>query len=367
MLRLLLEVQAQVVVIGAGIIGASIAWSLSKLGVVVILVDAGDFGGEASWAGAGMLAPGWELTGGVWWQDLAIRSRAMYPAFVAGLSAEARVPIDYRDCGAIEIAETPGEWAALEAKLARQFPHGIEARPLSHAEVLRRIPAFGLSDFAGAAEFPGDGMVDPRDIMAALRVACASRGVTILERCPAKRVAAVGSGAEVSTASGTLRAAAVVLAAGAWTSQVCVEPTPPGATMAESLPVRGHLIGYRLPPGVLHPILRRGQTYLLQRSNGFFIAGASEERVGFDRSTDPAVESLLRHNAERYLPSLLRGVPSETWVGFRPATPSLEPQIGPIPGVPIWLAHGHYRNGILMAPATAELVAGQITSSLGIG
>ena len=150
-----------------------------------------------------------------------------------------------------------------------------------------------------------------------------------------------------------LAADGAVLAAGAWNSEVRLAfPAP------LTFPVRGHLLGYQLPPGLLGPILRRGHTYLLQRSPGFFLAGASSEEVGFDRRIDPNIVEILRTNAERLF-APLHGLQPEAWIGFRPATSSYQPEIRPLDrqGTRIWLACGHFRNGIMLAPETARRVA----------
>jgi glycine oxidase len=129
--------------------------------------------------------------------------------------------------------------------------------------------------------------------------------------------------------------------------------------------VRGHLIGYRPAPGTLRGILRAEETYLLQRTNGLLIAGASTENAGFDRRIDPKIVADLVRRAEALLPALRTAGTPEAWLGFRPRSDAHRPIIGRHGGSNLWLAYGHFRNGILLAPATAERVAAQITSSGG--
>jgi glycine oxidase len=336
-----------VAIAGAGIIGGSIAWRLAQRGCQVTLLDAGAMGGEASWAGAGMLAPGAEVAGPSAWSNLAMASAAAYPGFVAELEAEASETIDFRRGGAVELAAGPDEVEELEARVARQEALGIASRPVDAAELARLAPGAVLPPDGVARWFPGDAIVDPRDIM-------------ILESSAVSEVRWRSGQATVETKSGPIVADAAVLAAGAWNS--CVRLAFPAPA---TYPVRGHLLGYRLPPGLLGPILRRGHTYLLQRTPGLFIAGASSENVGFDRTIDPAVVRQLRERAEALF-APLRGLVPEPWIGFRPATDSLQPEVRPVEDTRIWLACGHFRNGILLAPETARRVADGITgASLG--
>jgi glycine oxidase len=350
-------------VVGGGIVGASIAWRLAQRGVRVDLLDSGRLGGEASWAGAGMLAPGSEMTERAWWTELALASHAGYPAFVEELSAESGEPIDYRECGGIESAFDEAEWQALQERAARQSELGIVSEPLSPSQTARLIPRAALTKMTDALHYPQDSIVDPRTITAALRTILDRLGVRILEGCRVSRLRGEPAGVTVTSEEGDRRYDAAVLAAGAWSSTIAfeqggaIEPLPP------AIPVRGHLIGWRLPPGLLGPILRHGHTYLLQRNSGFLIAGASEERVGFDRTVDPATVRAIAEQARRLLPDLTAGEPDEAWIGFRPGTAGGEPVIGRLGKSPVWAAYGHYRNGILMAPETARRIAAEITSS----
>jgi glycine oxidase len=154
-----------------------------------------------------------------------------------------------------------------------------------------------------------------------------------------------------------------VLAAGAWSSEITVA----AHSLPRAYPVRGHLIGFRLAAGSLDPILRHGHTYLLQRGGGFTIAGTSSEHVGFDRTLDPAIAAAIHSRAAQVLPVLAGLRPEERWLGFRPAAECDTPVLGRAGDHPLWLAYGHYRNGILMAPATAERVAREIRANSGTG
>lgn len=295
----------RVVVVGGGIIGGSIAWRLAQAGCRVSLCEAGRFGGEASSAGAGMLALGSEFQASTdtpsIWTELAQQSMARYPGFVDELRAESGQPIDFEICGSQ----------------------------------------------CGEMFYPGDGYVDPRDVIRALRSVCESAGVLIQEKTPV---------AELDTGDET----AVVVAAGAWSSGIVLRHGAGTISLPESLPVKGHLIAYRIRPGLLGPIRRSGHTYVLQRASGLVVAGSTEEYVGFDRKVDSRICDRLHKRAVRLWPDLSGKLFDLGWIGFRPATANGLPALGRLPGTNVWLAYGHFRNGILLAPATAAKIAEEI-------
>jgi glycine oxidase len=300
-------------VVGGGIIGMSIAWRLAQRGLRVEVFDAGLIGGEASWAGAGMLAPGGEVDGPSRLASLTVESLKLYPDFVRELEAESCCEIDFAQCGAIE-------WTSDDRRAQSQAALGIRSERLNGREVF----------------YPDDAVVDPRDVVRALRVACERRGVRLCENSPVSRIEGPA-----------------VLAAGAWSSTI---GTP--APIQAAFPVRGHLVSYQMQPGSVPNILRSGQTYILQRKSGLTIAGSETERVGFDRTLNPESVADIDARARAILPELPEA--HGAWLGFRPATESLEPEIGMLPGTEIFLAYGHYRNGILLAPVTAKIAAKEL-------
>jgi glycine oxidase len=346
------------IVVGAGIIGGSIAWRLAQRGLRVTLLDAGRMGGEASWAGAEMLAPGGEVERRSAWSDLALESLRLYPSFVRELVHETGLAIDSRQSGAVEVAMTPEEARELDRRAVLQQAIGVPSHAIDPAGVE------GLTRDAVAARFfPADALVDPRDVMRALGAACLARGVEIREGVRAGRIEAGRDAAHVETTSGVFAAARAVLAAGAWSSDVEVRAGRGAVDLPGAFPVRGHLLGYRLPAGSLPPIVRHGHTYLLQRAGGFTVAGTTSERVAFDRTPDPEAVAGIRARAARLLPRLADLAPCEAWLGFRPGIEGGEPAIRRVEDSALWLAYGHYRNGILLAPATAERVSAGMTTS----
>lgn len=135
-------------------------------------------------------------------------------------------------------------------------------------------------------------------------------------------------------------------------------------TLPASEPVKGQLIAYELEIGAIQPILRHQHNYLLQRASGLAVAGATVEQVGFDRTVRPEASKALHEQTGRFAPALREVTPASSWTGFRPASASKRLQLSHWHG-PVWLAFGHYRNGILLAPVSAERIAEEITSSLG--
>lgn len=335
--------------IGGGIVGSTIAWRLAQQGWRVTLFEKGRLGNEASWAAAGMLAPGGELdhTAEAAQIELFLESRRGYGAFVEELTRETGLAIDYLECGAIDVAYSDEEWDELARRTDRQRPFGIVSRTLTADQIRTISPHIETEQLKGALFYPGEAVVAPRDIMAALRAACEKRGVEIREQ---GAVANVDTGASGVVVQGEPFAAAVV-AAGAWSSAITVDGA---AALPGSEPVKGHLIGFELPIGACPTIVRHEEIYLFQRGSGMVVAGASVEHVGFDRGIDERVSGSLIARIRRVLPVLEKVQPVDVWTGFRPKSDGLHvEQWG---NTAVFLAYGHYRNGILLAATTAARV-----------
>jgi glycine oxidase len=328
------------IIVGAGIVGLSCAWRLARCRIPVTVFDAREAGREASWAGAGMLAPGGEMDDASQLLRMALCALAMYPSFVEALEEASGAAIEYRRCGALDLALDDRQAAELAQRAARQSAIGIPSEPASHP------------GSAAARFYPDDALVNPRDITAALRIACERLGVRIREH--EKVVGIFPDGSGVRTAQNIYHDDGVLVAAGAWSSGLL--PGVPGTT-----PVRGHLIAWRAQPGMLASILRCRDTYLLQRDNGMLIAGSSTEHAGFDRAIDEGVVQSIHNRASVIVPALAAMQPLERWNGFRPGIAGGVPAIGKLEGVSIWTAFGHYRNGILLAPDTARRIEDLIT------
>jgi glycine oxidase len=350
---------SSIAVAGGGIIGLTVAWRLAQHGYQVTVFDKGAMGGESSWAGAGMLAPGGEIDEPSALALMAIESRCLYPAFVRELVEASGLAVDFLEQGAIDLAYSQAEMAALEARAARQAEMGIESKPVTPKRVATFWPRVRSEGLVGARFYPGDGLVNPREAVIALCAACRKLGVRLVQNCAAQSVSEVKQYLEVATAEGHELFRAVVIAAGAWSGGIAVNPEP----IPSSSPIKGHLVGYQQPDQTCNTIIRRGHTYLMQRSNGLLIAGASVEHVGFDRHVDQRIASQLSEAAGFVMPHLLETTPTETWIGFRPDSDEL--RLGRWRSSNVYLAYGHYRNGILLAPLTAQRLADEISANLG--
>jgi len=332
------------IVAGAGIIGLTCAWKLARCKIPVTVFDAGKAGGEASWAGAGMLAPGGEMDEASLLTEMSLRSLEMYPAFVEDLREVSGVSIDYQRSGAIELAMDDREAEELERRSVRQAAIGILSEPARHA------------DCVAARFYPDDALVNPRDVLAALRTACLHSGVSLHEHERVVEIFPDGSG--VRTPRASYRDDGVLIAAGAWSSDLTG-----GIPLPKTMPVRGHLLAYRAEAGMLGTMLRNRNTYLLQRDSGCIIAGSSTEHAGFDRMIDESVVRDIHTRAARLLPALAAMNPLERWNGFRPGIEGGVPAVGRVEGTAIWTAFGHYRNGILLAPETARRIEESVCGS----
>ncbi len=350
---------SSVAVIGGGIIGMSIAWRLAQRGIRVTVFDRGTVGGEASWAAAGMLAPGGEIEEASPLASLALESRALYPAYVRELEDASGLAIDYQECGGLDLAYSPEEWKRLEDRAARQSELGIISKPLSAQNISTFWPRIERSGLVGGRFYPGDAIVNPREVMIALAAACHKLGVEVRQNSPVAHLAVGTQAVEVEAGAGRTEYSAAVLATGAWSSEIPLSGVP---SLPAAYPVKGHIIGYHQPAQTCNTILRHSHTYLLQRSTGLLIAGASVEHVGFDRTIEPARVTALTAAAAAVLPHLSETVPTETWVGFRPGSDELH--MGSWHSPRFHVAYGHFRNGILLAPLTANRIAAELDNHL---
>jgi glycine oxidase len=329
-----------VTIAGAGIMGLASAWRLAQRGWSVRIFDLREPACEASRAAAGMLAPGGEIDSNTALAQMALRSLAMYPEFVRNLQEESGLPVEFSQCGAVEVAFDEAQHKALAEKAARQAAIGICSNPCRYRDW-------------NARHYPADAIVDPLSINRALLAACRKRGVTIHPHEPVIEILPNGSG--LRTAANDYRSDRVLIAAGAWSSALL-----PG--LPEVYPVRGHLVYFEMEPGLLKTIVRSGHTYILQRASGGVVAGSSMENAGFDRTLNTAIVEDIHQRAAKLIPQLADIEPSDYWNGLRPAT-DVGPIVGRFAHTGIWTAYGHFRNGILLAPDTAHTIASEFDAA----
>jgi glycine oxidase len=363
-----LTISADVVIAGAGVIGAAIAWQAASAGLDVVVVDP-DCGEAASLVAAGMLAPVSEaLFGEGALLRLNLLALRRFPAFVAELEEATGRQAGLRREGTLAVAYDPGDHAALARLTAFRRSAGLDAQELDHGEC-RKLEPFLAPDVRGGVLCAGDWSVDNRRYAAALGEGMRAAGVrTVRDRVVEVRTRdGTARGVRLAGASGTDTAdcAAVVVAAGCWSSGVAGLPDPLRSAIR---PVKGQLLRLRLP-GAMPPVLRhtiratvRGaEVYLVPRADGEMVVGATSEERGPDLTvTAGAVHDLL-HDAMSVLPVTSELILAETCAGLRPGTADNGPIVGES-GVPgLFVAAGHYRNGILMSPVTADAVVSRLT------
>ena len=347
-----------VVVIGAGVCGLGIAWRLAQAGCAVDIFERGEAGHGATWAAAGMLAAGAEAEPGEQrLLELTRISLAAWPAFAREVEAASGLTIDYRDQGTLVVALTQDDVQQLRFTYEFQRDLGIELQWLSGAEARAREPHL-RAGIAAAVHSPGDHQVDNRKLALALSRAAMRAGATMREQCPVAALAIEGGRIRgVHLADGVfVEADAVVLATGAWSREIGGLPE---ADIPPVRPVKGQMLALRMDPAApLHShVLWAPKAYLVPRSDGRLLIGATVEEKGFDESLTAGGLLALLEGAWRVLPGIEELPIAETWVGFRPTSRDDAPILGPTAVAGLALATGHHRNGILLAPVTAEAVA----------
>lgn len=340
-----------VLIIGGGAIGCAIAWRLAQRGARVRLLERDTPAHAASWAAAGMLSPRVDAGDDPDFAALAYRSFELYPHFIEELEASTRQRIEYAREGKLELAFDEKTMQHLRER------HGESATEFMDAELARDLVPALSSDVVGAALVRDDHRVDNRALALALWHVAAAHGTAFELGSSAVAIERHHRGLRVLLADGTAASADhVVLAAGAWSGQIAGLPhTPPVE------PVRGQILALRMIPPPFIPVLQSEHCYLVPRADGRVLVGATLEHAGFQvQNTAGGLRSLL--NAAVQIAPLLEHAPVvETWAGLRPDTPDDLPILGPDPEMPGLIhATGHYRNGILLTPVTAELIAAHI-------
>ncbi|MGH2875841.1 MAG: glycine oxidase ThiO [Solirubrobacteraceae bacterium] len=356
---------ADVVVIGGGTIGLSIAWRASQRGLRVLVLERGRVCGGTSRLAAGMLAPISEVAPGEEpLLELGLRSAGLYPSFVAELVAAAGVAgVGYTPSGTLLVARDDDEAEALERELAlrRSFDLRVTRLRPSQARALEPslAPALRL-----ALDVPDDHAVDPRALVPALAAATTAAGGEVREGC---RVAALEStGGRVTGVAlddgSVIGSPRVVVAAGVWCDEL--DGVPDGLRVPVR-PIKGQIMRLHDPagPGLLGRVIRMGPSYVCPRGDGRYVIGGTYEERGFDLTVTAGAGFDLLRDASELLPGVSELVLDEFEAGLRPGTPDNLPAIGAggadsLDGL-IW-AVGHRRGGILLSPVTAELVAGAL-------
>lgn len=359
-----------VAIVGGGIIGLSLAWRLAARGHSVCVLEREQPGAGASSVAAGMLAPVSEVESSEQGRRalaLALRSATLWRDFGRELEAASGASIGLSQAGTLMVARDEDEARELERQLELRSALGLQASRLLPSQARALEPALAPV-IRLAAELDGDHSVDPPAVLCALQRACEQSGVRLA--CNSEVVGleyaggAGGSGARVAAgvrlAGGeVLRAERVVIAAGAWSGALSFLPEQVAVPVR---PVRGELLWLR-DPGATAPIrrsIRAGRVYLVPRLDGRLIVGASMEERGFEQAPRAGSVYELLRAAYELVPLTYELCFERVRVGFRPGTPDNLPLLGESALGGLYLATGHYRNGILLAPLSCELLAGAI-------
>lgn len=349
---------ADVVIIGGGIIGLTIARALAKRGARnVAVIEKHEFGREASWAAGGILAPQIEADRDDDFFRLACASRDLYPSFVKALEEESGVDVELNTTGTIYVAFTEEEEKDFRSRHAWQLAQGLSVEVLTGDEV-RQIEPQLSQRIRFALRFPEDYQVENRQLVAALLIANKKLGVRLISECEARRLVIENDRiAGVETSQGLINASTLVIAAGAWSSKVA------GGEALNMVPVRGQMLCFESQPPIARHVIYSARGYLIPRSGGRMLAGSTTEEVGFDKGVTVEGVKAIRSMAFEIVPAL-EGLPViDSWSGFRPRSEDGLPILGASKKIDgLVYATGHYRNGILLAPITGELIADAIVT-----
>lgn len=346
-----------VLILGGGVIGLSLAYELAAHGLKVRVVDRGTPAREASWAGAGILPPARADSASDPLEQLAALSCRLHPRWAERLRSETGIDTGYRTCGGLYLAFDAAEARAMGQQAARWRGQGIEVDALDPAGLARCEPA--LTE--GAAVRVRSAWLVPEECQLrnpwhtrALLAACQARGVVVTSDAPAEGfVLEQQRVAGVRTPLGVLVAGCYVLASGAWTGELAE-----GLGLRLALkPIRGQIVLYEDAPPLAR-VVNVGPRYLVPRADGRVLAGSTEEDVGFEKGNTPEGITGLRVFAEDLAPGLREARVETTWSGLRPASRDGWPFLGRVPGHDkVFVAAGHFRSGLQLSPGTAVVMS----------
>ncbi len=341
-----------ILVVGAGAIGAGCAYELAGAGLRVTVIERAAPGSEASGASAGMLSAFTAERAGPL-GALYCLSRDLYAPLAEALRAESGVDIEHGRTGHIELcmAEEEVRWAR---KFVTEHANGRERVEFLTAEDLYRLEPEVTRDAKGAVFLPGNEWVNNERLVVTLVQAATRRGVRFHLGHPVEEIMAVGSRVTGVRARGlgSLGAGAVLLAAGAWSGEIAGVPAS-----LRLRPVKGQMIALANTPPLVHHALLRDELYLVPRASGECLVGATVEEEVFDKTVTPEALHWLLTGAIATVPSFRHVAFRRAWAGLRPATEDGLPAIGPWPGLTgLFVATGHFRSGILLMPVTARII-----------
>ena len=343
----------EIVIVGGGVIGLSIAYALAREGVRSTLLDKTEVGRGASWAGAGLIPSPATRTSKSPMVELRNWSTRLYPEWSQALRDETGIDNGFRRCGGLDVAFTLEEENEVKTSAGRWRVEGIHYERLTPA-ALRQVEPELTSDLRAAWFLPDRSQIrNPRHLRA-LATACEQRGVTLRPDVEVLEIEHSGTHVQsLKTSIGTMHVGSVIIAAGAWTGQLLSGlginvPTPP---------LRGQMLLFQSPEGrrLLTHVVEWGKNYLVPRDDGRILVGATEEDVGFDSGTTDQGQTYLMGLALKLCPALAEAKLERAWSGLRPGSKDTRPYLGLAPQMTnLYVASGHKRAGLQLSPATAE-------------
>jgi glycine oxidase len=347
-----------IAIVGGGIMGSAIALRLAQHGVSVTVIERGIPGAEASSAAAGILGPQMEAEGPGPLLELGLKSRALYPELAAELREMTGIDVGYDRSGVLAVALDAAGERDLDARAAWQLARGLRADRLGGDEARVREPALG-PDVRAALAFPDDGQVVARELARAFSQAAAVAGARFVTGRYVRRVVVEAEAVTGLELDGeTLPAGVVVVAAGSWSGLVEGAGVPPGIVR----PARGQLVSIDTRPPLFRSVVSAPGGYLVPRRDGTVLAGSTVEMAGFKKQVTVAGLAGILTLARTLVPALADAPVTSTWSNFRPYTEDHLPVLGTTNVRGLVLATGHFRNGILLAPITADSIAALIAT-----
>ncbi|MEP7038755.1 MAG: glycine oxidase ThiO [Acidobacteriota bacterium] len=359
-----LKQTTDVLIIGGGVIGLALARQLRRKGIqnIIILEKNPACGMEASNAAAGMLAPHAETDKTDYFFDFCRESRDLYSNFAAELFEETGVDIELDRNGTLYAAFTKHDSAEIRKRFEWQKKAGLNVEFLS-AEETRKAEPFISTDVREALYFPDDWQVENRRLILSLRKFAELNQIKIVENCEVKNLLTEnGKTTGAKTENENFFAEKVILTTGAWTS--LIKHGEDAALFVDVKPIRGQMLSFQTAKRLFTKVIYSPRGYLVPRVDGRILVGATTEDVGFDKNVTANGIDLLRENALEIAPGLVNLKVSESWAGLRPFAADGLPILGGFPEFEnLFIATAHYRNGILLAPLTAKILAEKIVEN----
>lgn len=348
-------------IVGGGIIGCAIAWRLAQARMRVVVIERGEIGREASHAAGGMLVPLAEADEADDLFHLCMASRAIYADFARELKQVSGIDVEYRTEGTLYLSLTEHDDEELERRWQWQHAAGLNVKRLN-ADCARKLEPQINAGLRWALKFPDDHQVNNRMLIAALHLAAQNAGVEFQTQTEVERLLIEAHAGQkqivgVVTSRGEVRSKTVVIAAGSWSSLLDAgsETLLPALKVA---PVHGQMVAVEMPSPAVNHTIYSCRAYVVPRLGGFVIAGSTSDKFGFEKRVTAGGMASIIERATEILPGFGDLRITETWSGLRPRAGDALPVIGADSAVAgLIYATGHYRNGILLTPVTAQAVS----------